>query len=82
MHSPLIRSLAEQFLARAAAQRWKGAVADDRAVEFFLGAWTGASLVSPKDPAVIGLGMFTTMVLPSRGVKELKKIVQTEEPST
>lgn len=74
--SPTITSLANAFLARAQAQGWRGKVADDRAVEFFLGAWCGAQLLAPKSPATESLGIFTSMILPARGMKELKRIAQ------
>ena len=70
----LLQSLASAFLARAKAQRWRGPTADDRAVEFFLGAWQ--SLTLTEHPAANAVGFFTTMVLPSRGVRELQKIAK------
>ena len=72
----LLKELAATFLARAKAQRWRGPTADDRAVEFFLGVWQ--TLILTEHPAAHHIGMFTSMILPARGVKELKRMVSRE----
>lgn len=75
-HMSILPSLAATFLARAKAQRWRGPTANDRAVEFFLGAWAGALAVAPNNPETERLGVFVSMVLPARGMAELRRIAK------
>ncbi len=72
--SPVIRHLAENFLARAATQRWKKPKADEQALEFFLGAYTALEAV--EHPEAQKVLQFTTFLLATRGTAELRQVAR------
>lgn len=70
-----MRDLARYFVRRSAVQGWTGKTRDRNAVEFFVGAMVLSEINADQD-MFNALGIFTGLVLCTRGFSEVEKLAK------
>lgn len=73
-----LQTLASRFVERANALHYRGRRRDDAALDYFLGAATGASIAGDETLA-LALGNLTGLVLSLRGYAEVERLAKGEE---